>query len=94
MELLEPQKSSFSIFPVLTEKFINHSEAPKLVRHSLSKQLQQKSNIFFLFFTENLTLPLPISLCAGHNTKQADRLNNSKFAEFWNLKNRVFQFFL
>ena len=44
----------------------NLKTSQKLVRKSLFKQFQQKPNIFF--FTENLTLSLPGTSCAGPNT--------------------------
>ena len=63
------QKLRFSIFPVLKGlNKINHSKPPKLVRQLLFKQCQQKPHIFFWLFTENLTILLPVTRCAGHNT--------------------------
>ena len=73
LELLESQKPSFSIFLVL--KGLNkikeikiYSESPKLLSQSLFKQ----------FKIENLTLSLPATRCAGHNTDLPSNRNISK----------------
>ena len=73
MELLESQKPSFSIFLVLKglnkiKEIKNYSESPKLLSQSLFKQ----------FRIENLTLSLPATRCAGHNTDLPSNRNISK----------------
>ena len=45
---------------------------------SFFKQFQQKPSIFFVFFTGNLTLSLPVICCAGHNIDLDSNSNISK----------------
>ena len=59
------------------KKMLNNSKPPKVVKQSLFKQFQQKQNIF-LFFTENLTLSLPVAHCAGYNIDIHSNSNISK----------------
>ena len=65
-------KSRLSNFPVLKQlkkkkkTFKDHSKPPKLVSQSLFKEFQQILNIFF--FTETLTLLLPVPHWAGDST--------------------------
>ena len=140
MKLLESQKSTFSVFPVL--KVLNKIKKKlKTIQNFLScktitfQAIPTKAKPFFRFFTENVTLLLPVTRCAGHNTqttfkkqylengesehclhknifeKVFDALSNdiqvdrfctcgslvidagSYYWNYWNLKNRVFQFF-
>ena len=69
VELLESQKSSFSIFLALKglnthththTKITNHLKPPKLVRHHFSSNFN-KTRRFFWFFIENLTVSLPVA---------------------------------
>ena len=73
VELLESQKPSFSIFLVLKglnkrKEIKNYSKPPKLLSQSLFKQ----------FKIEDLTLSLPATRCAGHNTDLPSNRNISK----------------
>ena len=73
VELLESQKPSFSIFLVLKglnkrKEIKNYSKPPKLLSQSLFKQ----------FKIEDLTLSLPATRCAGHNTDLPSNCNISK----------------
>ena len=60
------------------KKIQNDLKSPKLVKQSFFKQFQQNPNIFFLFFTENLTLYLPVSRPTGPNTELPSKSNISK----------------
>ena len=73
LELLESQKPSFSIFLVLKglnkrKEIKNYSKPTKLLSQSLFKQ----------FKIEDLTLSLPATRCAGHNTDLPSNRNISK----------------
>ena len=51
-------------FSTKSQQVKSHSKTSKLLRQPLFMQFQQKLN-FFWFFTENLTLSLCVTLCAG-----------------------------
>ena len=56
------------------KKFKNHSKPSKLVSQSFFNKIP----IFFWFFTETLTLSLPVSLSAGDDTDLPSDSNISK----------------
>ena len=94
MELLESQKWSFSIFPVLNRinkimKVKNHLKPPKLESQSALKQFQQKPNIF-LTFIGNLTFSLHVTRWAVANTDLPSNSNISKTVRVNNAFKKTF----
>ena len=81
--IIEISETKFFNFCV-TERVNKNFKKLKTIQNLLSSQhnlllsKSKKSEAFFCFFTENVTLFLPVNHCLGHNTDLTSNSNISK----------------